>query len=55
MEEFAKTSCMDLIALWLDLSRPQNQWKDEGHPGDWNDSLKYSQCIEKIENAIPKN
>ena len=52
MEEFTKTSCSDLITLWLDVMRPQTQWSVEGKPGKWNASQSYIDCIEKIESSI---
>ena len=55
MEEFAKTSCSDLITLWIDINRQQTQWKDEGRPADSNTSINYNKCIENIETAIQKN
>ena len=54
MEEFAKTSCIDLITLWLNVMRPQTQWSVEGRPGKWNASQLYTECIEKIESSIAK-
>ena len=52
MEEFAKTSCSDLITLWIDINRPETQWKDEGRPADSNTSVNYNKCIENIETVI---
>ena len=52
--EFRKTSVTDLINLWIDISRPQTQWRSEGREGDWNASKSYNDCLEKLEATISK-
>ena len=52
MEELKKTSCVDLISLWIDIMRPQTQWTDKGGKGVWSSSPKYNKCIENIEDKL---
>ena len=54
MEDFSRLTSTHLIALWIDLNRPQMQWSTEGRTGQWEPSENYMRTINEIENMLCK-
>ena len=54
MEDFSRLTSTHLIALWIDLNRPQTQWSIEGRLGQWEPSENYLRTISEIEYTLCK-
>ena len=52
MEDLQETPAIHLIALWIDLNRPQMQWVSKGRPGDWHLAEAYQELINKVEGVL---